>query len=162
MKKTYISVVMFFLILSLLNPIVSSNNEGCGLSITDIYVTREILQPDKICFNVRNIDDVAHSHITYRVVVEKLLIKSVAIRTLEDYTFSTNFDSISPGESVDFEIRWPANIRGWDWPKLIIPGFYMVRVNLFPENPISGYDDENRYEKFFGFGFINAKWFQAY
>jgi len=149
-------VIVIFLLLIVMCPIVNSIETEAELEITDIYIINNFLKADSLHFSVKNIDDSPTYGVTYRVVIERLLFATIAIRKITDYTTSYGSDDpLSPGETWNFEIRGPNKI---------FTGFYMVHVYLNPDEVIigNGFNNNYRCEKFLAIGFVFLNWFQCY
>jgi hypothetical protein len=154
MKRIWLKIGLFCFILLLISPNTTCVQSNPDLAITDIYVKDMILKSDELYFTVKNVGDWTVLGVRCRVVIERLLFNTIAIRTIASYIASTWPDDppLFPGSSLNFRISTP---------KIIIPGFYMIHVHPNPDIFESNYDI-SRYEKFFSIGFVFQNWIQCY
>ena len=153
MIRKYILAICLLLII--ICQIVSSVEASAGYEVTDIYVNNNFLKADTLVFDIKIGDEPVFS-VKYRVVIERLLFNTIAIKKVTDYTTSYgSVEPFNPGEISSFEV--------WG-PDIILPGFYMVHVYPDPDGKIigEGYTADCHSEKFFAIGFVFLNWFQSY
>jgi len=158
--KRYLAIGIIFILPLLLVPTAMSEGEKPDLVILDIYDFKSQDFSEDLKVKIANIGDapvLPGNFYAIHVIVERLLLNKIPIRTVHDYVFDhgSNTEPLLPGEAVDIEVYWG---RGF------ISGFFVIHitVNKYRTTEEENYYNNYRFEKFFGRGIIFWNWYPCY